>query len=130
MWDAFQWISGAQMHFLRDFAFSIGLRYQELVPDADLLSPHENYDLKAYTGWAYCARTPDKKIFLAYFEKDAPRAQLRGALLNADYKADWFDPRTGQWQAAGTLHSGVTGLIDLPVVPSDDDWALRLVHLP
>lgn len=130
MWDAFEWISGAQMRFLRDFAFSIGARYQELVPDADLLSPHENYDLKAYAGWAYCARTPDKKIFLAYFEKDAPRAQLRGALLNAVYKADWFDPRTGDWQPAGSLHSGVTGLIDLPAAPSDADWALRLVEAP
>ena len=31
MWDAFQW-SAAQMKYLRTFAFSIGRRYQELVP--------------------------------------------------------------------------------------------------
>ncbi len=39
MWDAFRWRSGAQMRHLRSFAFSIGRRYQELVPDADLVSP-------------------------------------------------------------------------------------------
>ena len=130
MWDAFQWISGAQMKFLREFAFSIGRRYQDLQPDADLVSPDKNANLKSYEGWAYCARTPDKKIFLAYFEKGAPRAQVRGALLHADYRAEWFDPRRGTWQNAGSgvVHSGVTGLIDLPEYPSDDDWGLRLEH--
>jgi hypothetical protein len=28
MWEAFEWHSGAEMHYLRDFAFSIGKRYQ------------------------------------------------------------------------------------------------------
>ena len=32
MWDAFQWRSGAEMQYLKTFAFSIGRRYQELVP--------------------------------------------------------------------------------------------------
>lgn len=130
MWDAFQWISGAQMKFLRQFAFSVGRRYQDLEPDADLVSPDKNANLKSYEGWAYCARTPDKKIFLAYFEKGAPRAQVRGAMLNAAYRAQWFDPRHGTWRNAGSgvVHSGVTGLIDLPEYPADGDWGLRLEY--
>ena len=62
--------------------------------------------IRGYEGWAYCARTPDKDIFLAYFEKGCPRSQIRGAKLNSTYRAQWFDPRTGTWQdAGGTLRS-------------------------
>lgn len=128
MWDAFQWISGAQVKYLREFAFSIGDRFQELEPDADLVSPDKDHNTLAYDGWAYCARTPDKAIFLAYFEKGMPRAQIRGARLNARYRAQWFDPRSGTWQDAGpgTLQSGPTGIIDVPDYPGDTDWGLKL----
>jgi hypothetical protein len=129
MWNAFQWISGAEVKYLRDFAFSIGSRYQELAPDANLISPDKDYNLHSFDGWAYCARTPDKSIFLAYFEKGMPRAQIRGARLNADYRAEWFDPRNGTWQKAGsgTLHSGPTGIIELPDFAAGADWGLKLV---
>ena len=130
MWDAFQWNSAAQMGHLRTFALSIGKRYRELVPDADLVSPDKNSELRAYEGWAYCARTSDRNIFLAYFEKGAPRAQVRGARLNSLYRAEWFDPRNGTWRdvGAGTLRSSVIGVVMLPEVPSDNDWGLRLTY--
>lgn len=126
MWEAFQWRSASQMQYLRDFALSIGKRYQELEPNADLVSPNKTHVLRAYEGWAYCARTPDKTIFLAYFEKGCPRSQIRGARLRTAYHAQWFDPRTGAWQDAGTLQSSAIGIIQLPEFPSDADWALRL----
>jgi hypothetical protein len=130
MWDAFQWNSGAQMKHLRPFAFSIGKRYQELIPDADLVSPNKNHLLRGYEGWAYCARTPDREIFLLYFERGCPRSQVRGARLNSTYKAQWFDPRTGAWQdaAGGTLPSSRIGIIMLPDFPADSDWGLRLTY--
>lgn len=130
MWDAFRWISGAEVQYLRDFAFSIGSRYQDLVPDAGLVSPDRNDDLHSFEGWAYAARTPDRSIFLAYFEKGAPRALIRGALPNALYRAQWFDPRHGSWlnAGAGQLQSSAIGTIDLPAFPSDADWGLRLVR--
>lgn len=129
MWDAFQWSSGAQVKYLRDFAFSIGKRYEELEPDADLVSPDKDYNLRAYEGWAYCARTPDKEIFLAYFERGMPRAQIRGAKLNSGYRAQWFDPRDGGWRdaGAGILRSSPIGTIQLPDLPGDTDWGLRLI---
>lgn len=128
MWDAFQWNSAAQMKYLRAFAFSIGNRYQDLVPDADLVSPDKTHELRSYEGWAYCARTPDKNIFLAYFEKGCPPSQIRGAKLNSAYRAEWYDPRHGAFQDAGngTLNSSVIGTIMLPAFPSDADWGLRL----
>lgn len=98
---------------------------------ADLVSPNKTADVRAYEGWAYSARTPDKTIFLAYFEKGCPRSQIRGAKLNATYRAEWYDPRTGTWQNAGqgTLRSSVIGIIALPDFPSDADWGLRLTYV-
>jgi hypothetical protein len=128
MWDAFQWRSGAQMQYLRTFAFSIGKRYQELVPLADLVSPDKTHDILSYEGWAYCARTPDKEIFLAYFERGCPRSQIRGAKLNSSYRAQWFNPREGTWSdvATGTLRSDKIGTIQLPDFPGLTDWGLKL----
>lgn len=130
MWDAFQWRSGSQMQYLRTFAMSIGKRYQELVPDADLVMPHQTATLRSYEDWAYCARTPDREIFLAYFEKGCPRSQIRGAKLNSSYRAEWFDPRTGTFSDAGTgtVNSNQIGIIMLPEFPKDIDWGLRLTY--
>ena len=129
MWDAFQWRSAAEMQLSAHLRLSIGKRYQELEPDADLVSPNKTHVLRGYEGWAYCARTPDKNIFLAYFEKGCPRSQVRGARLLSAYRAQWFDPRSGAWQDAGsgTLRSSAIGIIQLPNAPSDADWGLRLV---
>lgn len=130
MWDAFQWRSGAEVQFLRTFAFSIGKRYQDLVPLADLVSPNKNHDILSYDGWAYCARTPDKNIFLAYFENDCPVSQIRGARLNSDYSAQWFNPREGTWLDVGDGHlrANKIGIIQLPQFPSATDWGLKLVY--
>jgi hypothetical protein len=129
MWDAFQWRSGAEVQFLRTFAFSIGRRYQELVPLADLVSPNKTHEVLSYDGWAYCARTPDKEIFLAYFEKGCPKSQIRGAKLNSLYRAQWFDPRHGTWSDAGDgrVRASKIGIIELPDFPADNDWGLKLV---
>ena len=132
MWDAFQWSSGAQMPHLRTFAFSIGRRYQDLVPDAEMVSPSRTPVLHSHEGWGYCARTPDKEIFMLYFEKGCPVGQVRGAKLQSLYRAQWFDPRTATWRDAGngTLESNGSGVITLPDFPSDADWAMRLEHTP
>jgi len=130
MWDAFQWNSASQTQYLRTFAMSIGKRYQELVPDADLVSPDKDHNMEAYEGWAYCARTPDKEIFLLYFEKGCLTSQVRGAKLWSEYRADWFDTRNGTWQPVGkgSLRSNEIGIIVLPQFPADIDWGLRLTY--
>jgi hypothetical protein len=118
------------MRHLRTFAFSVGRQFQELVPDADLVSPNKTHVTHGYEGWAYCARTPDKSIFLAYFEKGCPRSQIRSARPLSAYRAQWFDPRAGVLRDAGkgTVLSNSTGVIHLPDFPSDADWGLRLVY--
>ncbi len=130
MWEAFQWNSANQMQYLKTFALSEGRRYQDLVPDANLVSPSETHLTKGFTGWAYCARTSDRDFFLAYFEQDYPaHGMIRGARPQATYQAQWFDPRTGEWSKAGNglLKANAWGWIQLPDFPSADDWGLKLV---
>lgn len=130
MWDAFQWRSGAEMQYLRTFAFSIGKRYQELVPLADLVSPNKTQEILGYEGWAYCARTIDKELFLVYFEKGCSPSQIRGARLNSVYRARWFNPREGTWKDAGSgkLVANKIGIIRLPDFPDESDWGLQLIY--
>ena len=119
MWDAFGWVSGAQMHWLRDFAFSIGDSYRDLEPLPELLSPDRDRRVKGYNGWSYAARTPNKEKFLLYFEGDAVAGQLRGAKMNSRYRAQWFNPRDGSWSDVGSgyVDSNEVGVITIPDFP-------------
>ncbi len=126
MWEALPFKSAAQMQHLGAFVTSEGRRYQELVPRAGLVSPNQSGEPKGYRGWAYCARTEDKGLFLLYFEKDCPRATLGGAMAGGSYRARWFDPRSGAWSEAPRLAANPSGAIALPAFPSDNDWALSL----
>lgn len=127
MWDALQWESGAQMTHFRDFVLSEGVRYQELVPNADLLSPNKTSETTGNVGWAYCARTPERDLFMLYCETGAAQPHLRGAVANATYNACWYDPRTGEWLAAGPLTADAWCRITLPDLPTPEDWAMKLV---
>jgi Protein of unknown function (DUF4038)/Domain of unknown function (DUF5060) len=130
MWDAFRWNSANMMRHLATFALSEGTRYQSLIPDADLVVPNRTHDVNAFTGWAYCARTDTKDLFLIYYEKDCPNGVVRGALPDTTYRADWFEPRAGTWTAVaagGSLKSDRWGRIAIPRQPSAGDWGLKLV---
>ncbi|MFW6163923.1 MAG: DUF4038 domain-containing protein, partial [Planctomycetota bacterium] len=136
VWEVIQWPSADQMRHLASFVLSEGRRYQDLVPAVDLVSPRRSGKPKGLTGWAYCARTQDRALFLLYFEKGCPQATLSGALPGRSYAAAWFDPRTGRWAdaAAGGLPANGKGTIRLPAFPggrdrSTEDWALKLTAL-
>jgi hypothetical protein len=119
------------MRHLRTFILSEGTSYQKLVPSVELLNPSRTGQAKSCIGWAYCTRTPEKDLFLLYFEKDCPKASLAGALTRSIYKALWFNPRTGNWINAGGLNADSQGRIELSNFPdkstrSKTDWALKL----
>ena len=131
IWDAMKWPSADQMRHLASFMLSEGRRYQELIPQSDLVSPNKTGKPKGYTGWAYCACPKERDLFFLYFEKECPRAIVSGAQAGADYKASWFDPRNGTWLPAGALQATASGTISLPAFPdrgerSTADWALKL----
>jgi hypothetical protein len=126
MWESIQWRSGAQMTHLRTFALSEGTRYRDLVPDHGLLTPSRSGPAHGNRGWAYCARTPERDLFMLYFEDGCPPAAVRGALPDRTYGAQWFDPQDGAWIEAGQLDSGQLCYIALPAFPDEGDWALKL----
>jgi hypothetical protein len=100
------------------------------VPDSDFVVPNQTHITKGYEGWAYCMRTDDKSIFLAYFEEGCPRSLVRGAKVMSIYRAKWFDPRLGTWSdlGDGTIKANNIGEIQLPDFPSDLDWGLSLTY--
>ena len=102
----------------------------ELIPDADLVSPNKTHEISGYEGWAYSAHTPDKDAVLAYFEKGCPISQIRGLQPLGTYRAQWFDPRSGEWSNAGNgwVQSNVGGVVMLAGFPADNDWGLRLIY--
>lgn len=130
MWDAFQWNSANMVRPFLEFVFSQGSRYRELEPEAELLCHNKNNpETWSYDGWAYAARTPDRELFMLYFEKGCCRTTLRTAIADASYCARWFNPRTGEWTDAGELQANCVQRIELPDFPSDDDWAMTLTRV-
>lgn len=125
-WEALTWQSGAQMQHLKAFVLSTGTRYQELVPRADNIYPNKSSGVTGNRGWAYCATTPDLSLVLVYLEADCPRATLRAVPFGAAYRADWFNPRTGEWLPAETLRANAFFEVLLPSQPDGEDWAMRL----
>jgi hypothetical protein len=131
IWEVIKWPSADQMRHLKNFVLSEGSRYQQLVPSDEMVQPNRVGKEKSCLGWAYCARTEEKDLFLLYFEKECPKASLSGALPRSEYKALWFNPRTGDWIDAGVLIADSVGGITLPNFPdrskiSNTDWALKL----
>jgi hypothetical protein len=131
IWDVIKWRSADQMRHLRTFILSEGRRYQDLVPRENLIRPNRSGQLKSCIGWSYCARTKEKDLFLLYFEKDCPKANVSGAVFSGKYKAVWFNPRTGDWEDVGILNADSAGVIDLPNFPDNSfksrtDWAMKL----
>ncbi|MCX7012815.1 MAG: DUF5060 domain-containing protein [Candidatus Sumerlaeota bacterium] len=129
---------GQHMARLRDFMLSEGADYQNLVPDRASLAPNQKSDgLEAWrlSGWSSMMRTPDARLAIVYFEVDCPIATIRNFPPGSEYRARWFDPRTGDWLGAGngTLKAEQDGAIHLPPFPdggmiSKSDWALKLVR--
>ena len=75
MWDAFQWNSAAQMQYLRTFALSIGKRYQELVPIADLVSPNKTRSAARTKAGPTARARPTKKSSWCISRRAAPAAR-------------------------------------------------------
>jgi len=129
IWEVIQWPSADLMRHLKRFILSEGQRYQDLQPAVDLVTPNKSSGPKTNVGWAYCARTEQRDIFLLYFERDCPPAQLSGTGPETWYQALWFNPRTGHWCNADLVTANAQGTIDLPPFPDNNDqqdWALKL----
>jgi len=79
IWEVIKWRSGEQMRHLRTFVLSEASRYQELIPNVEQLKPNRTGQEKSCIGWAYCAGTAEKDLFLLYFESSI-RAAATGLM--------------------------------------------------
>jgi hypothetical protein len=134
IWDGIQWTSGDQLRHLKTFVMSEGLRYRDLIPMVELLSPNKTKDDNDWKGWAYCSGTADKMWYLIYFEKDCKQAILSGLLPVKEYTTVWFEPRKGEWlgKSLVKIKSDESGNLKLPHFPdglehSGTDWALKVI---
>jgi hypothetical protein len=132
-WEALQWPSGAQMACCRTFILSQGVRYRDLIPDPGCVVPNRHGDPDTYLGWAYCARTDERDLVLAYFEKECPAPTLRSLLPEVRYRLNWFDPCEGRWveRASAVCRADHRGQIVLDGFPdggsvAGTDCALKL----
>lgn len=131
IWNVAKWPSADQMRHLKTFVLSEGRRYQDLQPANELLSPNRSGTPQGFTGWTFAARTAERDLFLLYFEKDCPVAMLTGAQSGRSYRAQWFNPRTGDWLDAKRVVANASDQWALPRFPSSSDnsatdWALKL----
>jgi hypothetical protein len=154
MWDAFQWDAANYMKHYRTFVMCEGNRYQQLIPNHELVTPSRTQNVINFDDWAYAAATEQRDFVLVYFEKGAyvnTRGDIadpsfpgigsfptipgdgvttvRGLIADTTYDAQWFDPRTGEWQNVGNgmLKTNLNGWVNIPPPPSSEDWGLRLL---
>jgi hypothetical protein len=145
IWEGLEFRSGAQIPYIKNFFAFLNGRYVDLIPESELIIPNKTGVTYGLTGWAYCARTEDKRTFLGYFESryncsegvvneksgkifkstDSPR--IRGLLYIRKYRFRWFNPRNGEWlDDQIILESNHLGECLLPELPGDEDWGFRL----
>ncbi len=140
MWVSITWQAANEVPLAGKFLMDGGVRVQDLAPHRELLSVSKTGETAEFQhwsdtskvlqeGWAYCLRSGDKRHFKLYFERNAERPDLSGALPGATYRARWFDPRTGAWTpvGSGVIKADAQGKIALPDSPTKaDDWGLSL----
>ena len=128
LWEIMEYAASEQVRHIQSFLMVEGLRYQELIPCAELLTPNKAGEAMSYRGWAFAAATKKRDFILGYTEKDCPRVSVRGLHPYDIYRLTWFDPRTGEWltDKSVEIEADPYGEFRLPAYPSDSDWGFML----
>lgn len=130
IWDTMTFPVSDQVRYFRDFLLSEGKRYQELIPDAELISPNKSGKLAGWRGWAFCSATRKRDLIMGFAEKDCPRIKIRGVRPYDIYELSWFNPGTGEWlEEKIQLEATHFGNIVIPDFPDELDWAFKLKKL-
>ncbi|MCG8401096.1 MAG: DUF4038 domain-containing protein, partial [Firmicutes bacterium] len=130
LWDAIKFKSGEQAPHLMKFVMAMGARYQDLIPNSEMVTPNKFGNHMGYKGWAYCAATKEKDWLMLYFEKDCPRITVRGVTNDSRFRVKWFDPRKGEWFDDADIkyiESDQQCRMHIPEFPSNEDWGMSLV---
>jgi len=93
--------------------------------------PNKAGDPRGYIGWAFCAHTPERDLFLLYFEKDCPqKVEIRMLRKNSTYIVKFFDPREGKWFSDPSIEKVTTtetGTVFIERIQPELDWGMSLV---
>ncbi len=126
VWDTMTFPVTNQARYFRDFLLSEGKRYEELIPDPDLLFPSKAGHYTGWRGWAYCSATENRDLVFGYTEKDCPPVRIRGLRPYDTYEISFFNPHTGEWlKETSILTVNHLGTIVLPDEPDELDWAFK-----
>ena len=105
-------------------------RYQDLIPDDELVSPNFQGPASGWRGWISCAATRQRDLIMGYSEKDSPRVHVRGLRPYDTYELSWYDPAVGKWlEEKKEIESDAFGEVYLGGYPSGMDWAWKLKKL-
>jgi hypothetical protein len=132
-WQALRYRSAAYMQPLARFVMSEGVKYRDLQPASESLSPRKADGSRdaGLDGWSFMMRTASREFALVYFENQAHRARVAGWIPNAEYTMSWFNTQTGEWQSDITLRADAHGAMQFPPFPGGQDvagtdWAARI----
>jgi hypothetical protein len=132
-WQALRYRSAAYMQPLARFVMSEGVKYRDLQPASESLSPRKADGSRdaGLDGWSFMMRTASREFALVYFENQAHRARVSGWIPNVEYTMSWFNTQTGEWQSDITLRADAHGAMQFPPFPGGQDvagtdWAARI----
>ncbi len=132
IWQTLKMPCIAQAKIFIEFVFSEGERFQHLELASKDLSNARTEAIKM-DSWAFMLRDPNRELAFLYFEDKTSRQTVSGMLANSEYRAQWYNPRTGEWSdmGDGVLVADANGNIDMPYYPSgkdisENDWAAKL----
>ncbi len=130
LWEILEFPASKQLKNIVPFLMAQGLRYRDLIPEPELLTPNKQGDPMGLRGWAFAAATEQRDFLLCYMEKDCPKLFARALHPYDLYRLTWFDPREGIWMEDSSivLEVGVYGFIALPLPPENTDWGFMLVR--
>ncbi|MBN2349485.1 MAG: DUF4038 domain-containing protein [Bacteroidales bacterium] len=119
IWEALRYESANYMKHLAAFVLSEGIRFQELQPASQLISPRKapGSPEDGLDGWSFMMLTPEKDFALLYFENKAVIPVLSGFNAGVSYAFQWFDTITGEWSAKIPVTADKKGKIKVPAFP-------------
>ena len=105
-----------------------GIRWWRLRPNQDLLIDQPGKSDP--TEFVSVASSPNNRLVVAYLPRggsvsirDAYPIDIKKSGLSANYRQDWFDPRTGQYREAPPSKDGRPAVF---TAPTTEDWILIL----
>ncbi len=128
LWQIFDFPAGKQLKNIIPFLTVKGLKYRNLRPDPEILTPNKMGDPMGLRGWAFASATEKRDFILGYLEKDCPKLFVRNLHPYDLYRLTWFEPKTGEWfhEEATVVEVGVYGFISMPRVDNTKDWGFML----